>query len=84
MTRYPRQERHPPSSYSPGSALIPSAFAAVEERLQETYTVDEALLQSDAEDWKTALDYELKYLRQHGTSQVVDPPEGCSLYPQVL
>lgn len=73
--RSPRRERRKPSYYDPGSTSVARAFSAVEIRKPDPTTVREAILQSDSEEWKAAIESELKSLKQHGTWEIVDTPE---------
>ena len=73
--RYHRREHHPPSFYKPGSANVAKNFATLSERLPNASTLEEALAQPDAEDWKEAITSEMKSLAEHGTWEALSRPK---------
>ncbi|CAI7899133.1 unnamed protein product, partial [Closterium sp. NIES-53] len=53
------------------------AFFSPVEMLGEPATFKEALESSDAEEWKKAMESELKSIEENGTWELVELPEGC-------
>ena len=74
--RYPNRERRPPSYYAPGSSFFATAFSVINYLDCDPKTIDEALQQHDAKEWKKAISSELKSHSKHGTWKVVSRKKG--------
>lgn len=80
-SRYPQRERKAPSYYTPGSAKTAQDLQILEFAQPEPITVKEALACEDADDWKEAINAELKSLGKHDTWEIVKKIDGVRTLP---